>query len=153
MLDDLSFYLLVLGVVLLGLVWISSPKAPSHERENRNLLYEKEIHELMNVMAAMKQDFEKQLHALSQEIHVLEQEVTQLKSKPAATAAIDNQDALLLDNRYREIFDMRQQGLSNDVIARKLDMGTGEVALIVQLHNLTAEKNKKPALERDQHHE
>ena len=40
---------------------------------------------------------------------------------------------LLLHDRYKEIFDLHNQGLSVDQIAMKLEKGSGEVAFILQL--------------------
>lgn len=42
-------------------------------------------------------------------------------------------EQLFLHDRYKEIFDLQQQGLSISEIARKLEKGDSEVELILQL--------------------
>lgn len=41
--------------------------------------------------------------------------------------------ALLLNDRYKEVFDLQKQGLSVDQIAKQLEKGSGEISFIIQL--------------------
>ncbi|MGG1401144.1 hypothetical protein ABE288_25465 [Bacillus salipaludis] len=44
-----------------------------------------------------------------------------------------NEQILFLNERYKEIFDLHEQGLSAEQIAKQLDKGYGEVTFILQL--------------------
>lgn len=56
-----------------------------------------------------------------------------LESPVQATTKSKNQQNLLLNDRYKEIFDLHAQGLSVDEIAKKLEKGCGEVTFILEL--------------------
>lgn len=45
----------------------------------------------------------------------------------------EKQPDLHLTDRYKDIFDLHEQGLTVDEIARKLEKGVGEVSFILQL--------------------
>lgn len=56
-----------------------------------------------------------------------------MESPVQATTKSKNQQNLLLNDRYKEIFDLHARGLSVDEIAKKLEKGCGEVTFILEL--------------------
>ncbi|MCD4839178.1 hypothetical protein LRS37_09875 [Neobacillus sedimentimangrovi] len=49
------------------------------------------------------------------------------------TSHSNHNQHLFLQDRYKEIFDLHQQGFSVEQISKKLDKGVGEVSFILQL--------------------
>ena len=89
----------------------------------------REIHELKGNI--------KQNHSLIQS--EFEQWKAELKAMEASvqptshSQSNDNGQNLYLNDRYKEIFELLDQGLSVDEIAKRLGKGSGEVSFILQL--------------------
>jgi DNA-binding NarL/FixJ family response regulator len=56
-----------------------------------------------------------------------------LQASLKQTVKTEKQPELHLNDRYKDIFDLHEQGLTVDEIARKLEKGVGEVSFILQL--------------------
>jgi DNA-binding NarL/FixJ family response regulator len=70
----------------------------------------------------------------------LEQDYKKIKAEMQALSSIKqdrnnakNKQTLLLNDRYKEVFDLYEKGLSADEIAKKLGKGSGEIEFILQL--------------------
>ena len=57
----------------------------------------------------------------------------QAKPKRKQKSKSKQEENLLLNDRYKEIFELQKQGLNAEEIAKKLDKGCGEVTLILGL--------------------
>jgi DNA-binding NarL/FixJ family response regulator len=95
------------------------------------------IHENLN---KMKHGISEQKISLDHYQRLLQQESEQWKearkafqSTGLATKESTIEQTLLLNDRYKEIFDLHKQGLSVEEIAQKLEKGNGEVSFILQL--------------------
>lgn len=117
---------------------------------------------VVKVFSRQKSDDQQDLHKkiienqaiLSREIHELkvllmhhqtliqnehEQWKAELKAYEASakieskTKTSDNGQNLFLNDRYKEIFELQEKGLTVDEIAKQLGKGSGEVSFILQL--------------------
>lgn len=120
---DAWLYLIALGVLFLGATWVAPPFV------KKNGSSEGKGPDPGEVLLLLKQDMDSRFLELRREVTDLRAELAASTAKTAATP-----DLMLLDNRYRDIFDLKKQGKTHEEIARQLEMGTGEVDLIIQLH-------------------
>ncbi|RKD24216.1 hypothetical protein BEP19_07370 [Ammoniphilus oxalaticus] len=130
---EVYFYVMMLGLIFVGLAMIYKPKqkAVEEEQDNANTL---------RLVSETNLKMEQQFRALSAQIVELQVELEQLRSQAVNT---DNEDEttngqqLGLERRYADVFQLAKQGLPKEEIAKQLEMGTGEVELIMQLNQLT----------------
>lgn len=93
--------------------------------ENQNIL-SREIAELKIAMEEQKKQLQQDFDRFREEVKFQSVEIQ-------APIAPKNEQNMLLNNRYIEIFELQKQGLSAEQIATKLDRGLGEVEFILQL--------------------
>lgn len=93
--------------------------------------------ELSGEVAFLRQRLEKselEVAKLSKQLASFETERTKLQSKQSEIeASAEDQDMLALRERYRRVFELKQDGLSIDEIAKRLGAGQGEIELIFSL--------------------
>lgn len=147
--DDLYFYLMLLGLVIAGMAWLipnRSKKAQEEPEEINKLFYERQYRELLHLMSEMRQDADRRTNQLSREIEGLKKKLedVQKESKGRFELPLQGhvQDAMGLNDRYAEIFDLYDQGKTTEEIASQMDMGTGEIELILQLKALSSRPGK-----------
>ncbi|MDF2536003.1 MAG: hypothetical protein K0R18_2162 [Bacillales bacterium] len=107
--------------------WKSSLERGTYQRllENQNIL-SRELTELKRLVDHQKTLAQKELNQLREEIKshtVTIQTPLDLNSEQNSS----------LTNRYVEIFELQNKGLSAEQIAAKLDRGLGEIEFILQL--------------------
>lgn len=86
----------------------------------------REINELKLILEQYHRSVQGEFEQLRAERKAFEKSVI-------TTTKVNNGQDLLLNNRYKEIFDLQKQGLSVEEIAKQLEKGTGEVSFILQL--------------------
>jgi hypothetical protein len=84
-------------------------------------------------MIELKATLEKTHTQILKELRQLREENVELQKLVQTPIHTNPEHQLLLNNRYGEIFTLQKQGLSPEQIAKKLDKGTGEVLLIIEL--------------------
>jgi hypothetical protein len=94
--------------------------------KNKKLI--KEVTELKKAVEKSHQTLLDQLKLLQQERVIEPPQSRELPSSPRA-------QHLLLNDRYKEIFELKEKGLTTEQIAKELDKGYGEVAFILDLAN------------------
>lgn len=136
--DDLYFYVLLLGVVFAGAALLGPGRKKQDAGADRHqVMNERQCRDLLQMMSEFKRDTERQLQILSKEHRDLKAEFSEMKSKAeknGLASTMDEKDALQLNHRYAEVFELRRSGKTPGEIAKQLDMGIGEVELILQLH-------------------
>ena len=144
--NDLYFYIMVLGVILVGFA-VVLPKRKSKEEGHgiSNLPNDNQGMNTTQLLSEMKQDMERKMGELSRQIQDLKAELEHVQVHSSATGVVTGEKGqkLKLDQRYAEIFDLFNKGESEEEIARTLDMGTGEVGMIIQLQKITATPRKQ----------
>lgn len=103
--------------------------------QNQNLLEKQQ--KIMQEIAELKGQTEHYQGLILEEFANWKVERKALESSLQASlkeaTKTEKQPNLQLNDRYREIFDLHEQGLTVDEIARKLEKGVGEVSFILQL--------------------
>jgi DNA-binding NarL/FixJ family response regulator len=87
---------------------------------------------------AEARELEKRVQALEEKVHQLQMELQQVRERVADSGGTPfvpqlEPDALLLKERYRRIFELKEEGLTIDDIAKRLGAGRGEIELIFSL--------------------
>lgn len=103
--------------------------------ENQMALYREMVEvkaKLENYYGAIQQESEK-LRADRQVFETALQGLAKPKPKSRAKSKLKEEQNLLLNDRYKEIFELQKQGLNAEEIAKKLDKGCGEVSFILEL--------------------
>jgi DNA-binding NarL/FixJ family response regulator len=128
--------IILLGLNLIGVIYLVVRGSLRREVDSQQEWHLK-IHEHLN---KMKREISEQKISLDHYQRSLQHESQQWKearkafqSSLLATKESTIQQTLLLNDRYKEIFDLHKQGLSVGEIARKLEKGNGEVSFILQL--------------------
>lgn len=130
--------LLGINVILLSIVLIKGSKknephlnVPSFEKTTG---YEKlillELQELKNGVERLTADNRRDLLQLREEFHVFNEKAKQYLKEEKV------ENNLFITERYKEIFDLYDKGLSAEQIAKELEKGLGEISFILQLANL-----------------
>lgn len=126
MLTILTISILVLnflGMIFLMVKNFSSKTSP----DNRKILETQKL--LTREMAELTMAIDHLHQSIQQEAEQLRTEVQSIQSSIKGNV----QQELLLKERYREIFQLEEQGLSAEQIAAKLNKGLGEVEFILRL--------------------
>ncbi|NRD79376.1 hypothetical protein HPT25_18605 [Bacillus sp. BRMEA1] len=112
----------------------SSPKQSPYEQGASQQVLENQK-KLSRDLIDLKMEMEQIRQSLSKEFEQLRLEQKKFLDTVQSSAKTKdkNEENLLLNDRYKEIFDLHKQGLSVEQIAAKLDKGTGEIAFILQL--------------------
>lgn len=128
--------LILLCLNLIGVIYLVVRGSIQREVDPQQEWHLK-IHENLN---KMKREISEQKITLDHYQRSLQQESEQWKEarkafekSVLATKESTIEQNLLLNDRYKEIFDLHKQGLSIGEIAQKLEKGTGEVSFILQL--------------------
>lgn len=127
---------ILLGLNLIGVIYLAirvsfndkfDAQQKSHQKmnENQNQII-REITELKIAVNHLHKTFQQETEQWRSDRQALEASIN------AARQSNSGQN-LLLNDRYKEIFDLQAHGLSVDQIAKKLEKGSGEVAFILQL--------------------
>lgn len=95
--------------------------------DNRKILETQKL--LTREMAELTMAIDHLHQSIQQEAEQLRTEVQSIQSSIKGNV----QQELLLKERYREIFQLEEQGLSAEQIAAKLNKGLGEVEFILRL--------------------
>ncbi|ETI68107.1 DUF6115 domain-containing protein [Neobacillus vireti] len=127
---------ILLGLNLIGVIYLAirvsfnnkfDPQQKLHQKINDNQKQiTREITELKIALNHLHKTFQQESEQWRSERQALEASI-----KAARKSNIGQN--LLLNDRYKEIFDLQAQGFSVDQIAKKLEKGSGEVAFILQL--------------------
>ncbi|MBP1931452.1 DUF6115 domain-containing protein [Ammoniphilus resinae] len=139
--DDLFFYLIVLGLILVGVSFLRSGRnKPDLNATPRQQINDPQYREYLHFMSELKKEMERRNAEISYSVQELRKELTEIQSRLDTKngSTVDGQGAMRLDHRYAEIFALKQQGKSMETIAKQLDMGVGEVELILQLHAVSS---------------
>jgi hypothetical protein len=128
---------ILLGLNFIGVLYLvirnSTRQEVANEQENhqaflvKQQLVLREISELRVNVEDFHQSVKREIKQLRAERKAFEVSLQVEKKK---SKQVEN---LFLNDRYKEIFDLQQQGLSVEEIANKLEKGHGEVAFILQL--------------------
>lgn len=87
----------------------------------------------MREMSQLKTTMEQQHKLIAHEFEQWKAERQALEVSIQNAPTSNHKENLFLYERYKEIFDLQKQGLTAEQIAKKLEKGSGEVALILQL--------------------
>ncbi|MGC5324092.1 DUF6115 domain-containing protein [Brevibacillus sp. SYSU BS000544] len=114
------------------------------------LQVQKENDQTIQQIQQNKQEHTREVNQLHQRLHQVEAELNQLKATTATLQAVpkatveeiaeevvqdqeQEEDSFSLRERYKRVFDLKQEGLHPDEIAKKLGAGRGEIDLILSL--------------------
>ncbi|REK64185.1 DUF6115 domain-containing protein [Brevibacillus sedimenti] len=155
---DLPYYILMgAGALIMAAAFLSKRKqtaasvetAPNEAWDKADM--EKSLQRFLNQIRHEQKATEgrwTQAHAeLAKEVAELKQHLARMESEwsawSAAGQAADAEaprtseavaaDVFALQERYRRVFELRQEGLSSDEIAKRLGAGQGEIELILSL--------------------
>jgi DNA-directed RNA polymerase specialized sigma24 family protein len=100
-----------------------------------------ENEKLADEMRLSKQSLEQQIARLEERVQAAEQRLAGLgENSPTsrgntgeAPAVEEEEDLLALHERYRRVFELKQEGLDIEEIAKRLGAGRGEIELILSL--------------------
>lgn len=112
------------------------------------LQVQKENDQTIQQIQQNKQEHTREVNQLQQRLHQVDAELNQLKVTIATLQAVpkamvkeiikeeekeQDDDSFSLRERYKKVFDLKQEGLHPDEIAKKLGAGRGEIDLILSL--------------------
>ncbi|MCL6574105.1 MAG: hypothetical protein K6T88_20915 [Bacillus sp. (in: Bacteria)] len=130
----INITLLVLN--LIGVIYLVVRGSLRREVDSQQEWHLK-IHENLNKMkreiSEQKISLDHYQRSLQQESELWKEARKAFHSSRLATKESTIEQTLLLNDRYKEIFDLHKQGLSIGEIAQKLEKGNGEVSFILQL--------------------
>ncbi|WHY79718.1 hypothetical protein QNH20_11455 [Neobacillus sp. WH10] len=125
-----------LGLILIGVIYLAVRDSLRRKLDSNKDLYQKMnenqkqlIQEITELKITLRQ-YQQTIKAENEQWRIDRHEL--VASIKATEKTMSGQN-LLLHDRYKEIFDLHNQGLSVDQIAMKLEKGSGEVAFILQL--------------------
>lgn len=125
-----------LGLILIGVIYLAVRDSLRRKLDSNKDLYHKMnenqkqlIQEITELKITLRQ-YQQTIKAENEQWRIDRHEL--VASIKATEKTMSGQN-LLLHDRYKEIFDLHNQGLSVDQIAMKLEKGSGEVAFILQL--------------------
>ncbi len=91
------------------------------------------LHDDIDVLRERLYTLEEKLEEMSQQISLSRQQTTLADELHAQGGDPRTEDSLLLRERFRRAFELRQEGLHIDEIAKRLGAGRGEIELIFSL--------------------
>lgn len=122
------------GVLLLA-VKVSSRQKQANQQDLQRKIFEnqakmmREIHEIKGNIKHNQLFIQNEFEQWKAELKPMEASV----QPTSPSKSNDNGQNLYLTDRYKEIFELLDQGLSVDEIAKRLGKGSGEVSFILQL--------------------
>jgi IS30 family transposase len=124
---------ILLGLNFIGVLFLifrsSSRQEATNEQENHQAFLVKQH----QVLRELRVNVEDSHQTLKREIQQLRAERKAYEASLQVEKKPKQVENLFLNDRYKEIFDLQQQGFSVEEIANKLEKGHGEVAFILQL--------------------
>ncbi|HJV45605.1 MAG TPA: hypothetical protein VJ824_07745 [Bacillota bacterium] len=133
----LSYSLIILS--LIGIVYLMnrdrSTRQVIHQlKEIENRLHEQNKRLMMEMVSLKKQvgEMDEKLARVIQQMQSIPVEPT---VPPKESIESETSEHLFLNDRYKEIFELKEQGLSTEQIAKQLGRGYGEIAFILELAN------------------
>jgi t-SNARE complex subunit (syntaxin) len=124
---------ILLGLNFIGVLFLifrsSSRQEVANQQENDQAFLVKQ-HQVLRELRVNVEEFHQ---TLQREIQQFRTERKALEVSLQVEKKSKQVENLFLNDRYKEIFDLQQQGLSVEEIANKLEKGHGEVAFILQL--------------------
>jgi len=128
--------IILFGLNLLGVLFIlvKGAKQPNQDfrQESQQQIVEKQrqLQSEINELNARIKQFSR----IAQKNSVQPRVESKIEETSAVTEMEVKKDQnLFLNDRYKEIFELKKQGLAAEEIAKKLDKGLGEVSLILEL--------------------
>ncbi|MEH7107199.1 DUF6115 domain-containing protein [Bacillus sp. JJ1764] len=128
----------LLSVNLIVLLIVVLKKKPQQDTGTQMILDQKILEnqrDMMNEMNELKIELSKQQKILLKKMEELRVEKQVTYAAPKPVEPVKKEPSLFLNDRYKDIFALHQQGMTIDEIAKKLEKGVGEVSLILQLAN------------------
>jgi len=125
--------------VLLLAAKVSSRQKSANQQDLHQKIIEnqakmmREIHEIKGNIRHNQLLIQREFEKWKAELKALEASV----QPTSHSRSNDNGQNLYLNDRYQEIFELLDQGLSVDEIAKRLGKGSGEVSFILQLADQT----------------
>jgi hypothetical protein len=126
----------LLVFILIGVLYIVVRGSTQHNFTSEQDLNHKIIvnnEKVFREINDLKMTLEHFHKTLKQGIEQLRAERQSFEGSVQAATKSKNGQNLLLNDRYKEVFDLQKQGLTVDQIAKQLEKGTGEVSFILQL--------------------
>jgi IS30 family transposase len=124
---------ILLGLNFIGVLFLifrsSSRQEAANEQENHQAFLVKQ-HQVLRELRVNVEEFHQ---TLQREMKKWRAERKAYEASLQVEKKSKQVENLFLNDRYKEIFDLQQQGLSVEEIANKLEKGHGEVAFILQL--------------------
>lgn len=126
----------LLALNLIGIIFLIAKKSGKKDIDSQKLYYQNLLEKQQKMNREMAE-----LKAQSEHIHgfIQEEFANWRAERKALEASLQKREKskiqpnLQLNDRYKEIFDLHDQGLSVEQIAKELEKGVGEVAFILQL--------------------
>ncbi len=120
-----------IGVLFLTIRSIKQPKNDSQTVLGQKILENQgQLHRQLMEVKAKQEHYYK---SIKQESKQWRAEKPTFEPPLLAETKPKKEQNLFLNDRYKEIFELKEQGLTADEIAKKLDKGFGEVSLILEL--------------------
>lgn len=144
---DTWVYLVLLLGVFLGLVlFFVKNKKGEKDQQTIELLQSfaeemvEENQKLLNRMVELNRQTDQKLAVLSNQVRLLQERVIALEQEPRTEVDKKSvefkpieQDILHLYDRYKEVFQLLEQGVAKEEVSKQLGYGKGELELILQL--------------------
>jgi cbb3-type cytochrome oxidase subunit 3 len=127
---------ILLGLNFIGVLYLifrrSTRQDAANEPENQQAFLVKQ-QQVLREISELRLNVEGFHQTLKREIQHLRAERKAFEASLLVEKKSKQVENLFLNDRYKEIFDLQQQGFSVEEIANKLEKGHGEVAFILQL--------------------
>lgn len=144
--DTWVYLVLILGVFVGLVLFFVKNKRREKDQQMIELLQSfaeemvGENQKLLNRMVELNQQTEQKLAALSNQMKALQDRIDILEQEPKPEAENRimehqpiKQDVLHLHDRYKEVFQLLERGLTREEVSKQLGYGKGELELILQL--------------------
>lgn len=126
----------LLALNLIGILFLLTKKTGKSDIDSQQIYFQKLLEKqqmISSEIAELKGQTEYYHDLMQEEFANWRVERKALESSLQQEAKKEKQTNLHLNDRYKEIFELHEQGLTVDEIARKLEKGVGEVTFILQL--------------------
>ncbi len=92
------------------------------------------VNDLNNCFTDTVLQIESKLNHIEKDINILQNRINNIENTTKQNNKLINKHTFDKDPRSIKIFDLKKKGLSNSQIAKELDMGIGEVQLILNIN-------------------
>jgi DNA-binding NarL/FixJ family response regulator len=108
------------------------------KEENERLVddFRQTKRELLQQIAHLEERMQRAEHEITEHAKLAKARLQQAalkKNEPTGETDAEEEDLLALHERYRRVFELKQEGLRIDEIAKRLGAGRGEIELILSL--------------------